>query len=369
MVEQCAENKSKTTSGNRNYALDFLKLLFTVLVVFCHTDLFINENTSLRIPYGLGFWSVHFFFMVSGMLMANSLMKSDKTDTPGKDAMAFIKNKFSLISAQYWTALFIAFVTVLVIYVKKGLRIMELFERIVPEMFLITYSGVDTLEVNPQTWYLSAMFIGLLPLSYMMLKNRDFFVNVFAPLFGLLSYGYIFMTFPEKGSYPQPNELSGVVLHGVLRALCFLCLGVVAYSMAMKFREKFITKKQCITLTILEVALYIWIFVVWFTPEQSVKSLFSVMLLLPVAIAITFSGKSYTNNLFKAKWMKYLAPLSLMIYLNHFAGRKIVQYLIKGLSYKESVAIMLGFTVLFCIVYAVILKVWRYILKTNRPIG
>lgn len=363
-VEQ-AEEKTKQ---ERSYALDFLKLIFTLLVMLCHTDLFRTESTRITFPSGLGFWSVHFFFIVSGMLMANSLLKREQSQTPGRDALDFIRHKFSLISSQYWTALAIAFVAVLVIYVKKGLRVMELFERIVPELFLITYSGADTLEVNPQTWYISAMFLAMFPLSYMLIRNRDFFVNVFAPLFGLMSYGYIYMTFPADGSYPAPNQFTGLVMHGVLRALCFLCLGVVAYSIAMKLREKFAEKKQRIFLTILELVLYVWIFVVWFTPGQSKKSLFSVMLLMPAAIAVTFSGKSYSAEIFRARWMKYLAPVSLMLYLNHFAGRKIVQYLMDGLSYKESVAIMLGFTAVFCIIYAVILKLCRYYIygKSDR---
>lgn len=359
MAERVAEKHTVNSANDRSYELDFLKLIFTFLVVIRHTSVFINENTRIHLPNGLGVWSVHFFFIVSGMLMANSIMKVEKTDTPGKDALSFIKQKFSYIAPQYWTAMFLAFITVLVIYVIKGLRVMELFERIVPELFLVTFSGTDMLFVNPQTWYLSAMFIGMFPLCYMMLKNRDFFVNVFAPLFGIMSYGYIYYTLPDPNV--SSTYWTGFIFHGLLRALCFLCLGVTAYSMAVKFREHFTIKKKRIILTILEATLYIWIFIVWFKPSQSTKSLFSVMLLLPIAVAITFSGRSYISELFKAKWMKYLAPLSLMIYLNHFAGRKIVQYLMPGLSYKVSVSLMLGFTVGFCILYAVILKVCQHV--------
>ena len=38
----------------RNYALDFLKLIFTELVFLSHTSIFIDENTRYKIPQQLG---------------------------------------------------------------------------------------------------------------------------------------------------------------------------------------------------------------------------------------------------------------------------------------------------------------------------
>ena len=71
------ESSAKTEQPKeRNYQLDFLKLVFSVLVVIYHMiDLccqsFIPEGSWLNRTYGQwGVYAVHFFFIVSGMLMA-----------------------------------------------------------------------------------------------------------------------------------------------------------------------------------------------------------------------------------------------------------------------------------------------------------
>lgn len=61
--------------GERNYQLDFMKFIFTIGVFFSHTHELINERTNFYIPTGLGWISVHFFFVVSGLLMVDSFMR------------------------------------------------------------------------------------------------------------------------------------------------------------------------------------------------------------------------------------------------------------------------------------------------------
>ena len=45
---------------------------------------------------------------------------------------------------------------------------------------------------NEPTWYISALFIAMLPLAYIMIKNRDFYVHVFAPITAIILFGYMF---------------------------------------------------------------------------------------------------------------------------------------------------------------------------------
>lgn len=61
---------------SRNYELDAIKFLFTALIFLHHTQSFVGKNTRFTLPARLGTISVHFFFIVSGLLMANSILKN-----------------------------------------------------------------------------------------------------------------------------------------------------------------------------------------------------------------------------------------------------------------------------------------------------
>lgn len=101
----------------RNYQLDFLKLIFASWVFMVHARIFVNENTRFRLPIQSGGFSVHFFFIVSGMLMANSVMKSEPDkESAGKCSISFVLGKFKNIAWEYFSA-FIICVTIYIIMI------------------------------------------------------------------------------------------------------------------------------------------------------------------------------------------------------------------------------------------------------------
>ncbi|MCH5207655.1 MAG: acyltransferase family protein [Oscillospiraceae bacterium] len=96
------------TNPSRNYQLDFLKLVFTFFLIFQHSSVFVGENTRITIPPMMGAVTVHFFFIVSGMLMANSIVKKEPDIlSSGRSAMQFVLNKLKNILLQYWSALLV----------------------------------------------------------------------------------------------------------------------------------------------------------------------------------------------------------------------------------------------------------------------
>ena len=73
---------------SRNYQLDFLKLVFAFIIVICHTGEFIDKNSGFVLPSQMGFWGVHFFFIVSGLFMVSSsrVLKTDSSDGKMNDS-------------------------------------------------------------------------------------------------------------------------------------------------------------------------------------------------------------------------------------------------------------------------------------------
>ena len=347
----------------RNYQLDFLKFVFTLFVFICHSSAFVGENTRITFPPALGQISVHFFFVVSGMLMVNSIIKSDADiSDPGKSAMVFVLKKFKGISLQYWTALFVytAIYIYIYIYIANSAEPLKsvfiIILRIFPEAFLMTNSGV-VIEYNAPTWYLSAMFIVMLPLAYLLYKFRDFFLYVFAPLSAALSLGF-WCQINEFAFGDRRNELFGIVIGGLIRAFCGLCFGVVAWLIYNKLKQYGTKKSQVIMLTLIEALIWIIFFGAWFILKDS-RAIYSVLFVLPIAIAISFSGKSYVYRLFHFKWMSFFSPISLAIYFNHWIARNAVIQFFPDCSYKMGLSLMAAFTAVSCLLYYIIMKLCR----------
>ena len=89
---------------NRNGALDILKFLFAVEVVFYHGDFGENHFRS-------GYLATDFFFIVTGILFARTAMRYQVPDAEiGKDTASFMKRKILNLMPNYYVAWVICFV-------------------------------------------------------------------------------------------------------------------------------------------------------------------------------------------------------------------------------------------------------------------
>ena len=164
--------------------------MFALLVFIYHTNPFIGKNTRVVLPPDLGAGAVHFFFILSGMFMANSIVKRGVTGNCAKLSIGFVLNKFKSFAPEYFAALFIG-VTAKVVFSDGG--IMVRLARMFPEIFCVYASGV-WYNNNAATWYLSAMLICMLPLAYLLYAKRDLTLYVIAPLVSILTFGYMCQT-------------------------------------------------------------------------------------------------------------------------------------------------------------------------------
>lgn len=183
--------EKKLNLSLRNYQIDFLKLIFSICVVIYHSSFLIKEETRFQIPTALGWIAVHFFFIVSGFFMTKSITeKKYDPKNAGKMAYDYVIKKFKRIALPYWIATLLFLITY--IYINYGkVSIFNSLISALPELFAISMSGI-TLEYNFPVWYISAMFLVMLPLGYLLIKNKDFFLYCFAPLMALFLYGYMY---------------------------------------------------------------------------------------------------------------------------------------------------------------------------------
>lgn len=354
-VLQMSKPTAQSTQ-KRNYELDFLKLFFAICVFIWHTDSFRNENTKVVFPLQLATIPIHFFFVVSGMLMVNSILKKDMTTTEyGNLAVLFVIHRFKTLAWDVYAALFV-FMSVYVFTIPSE-QIPGTLVRSIPELLFVTRSGIN-LAYNDVDWYLSAMFLCMLPISYLLYKKRDLTMHILAPLFAVFTLGYFcqiheYCFLPNEGMY-------GLFMGGIYRAVCGLCFGICAYNMYIRFSRADMNENMRMLLTIAEIFLYGIFFGTWFLIRDN-KALMSVVFLLPIAIAITFSGKSYLVRLFQFEWMKYFASVSLTVYLNHWIGRVLVQKYFEGNSYGFCVSMMAFFTLCSCLLSTVTIRIGKCI--------
>lgn len=349
----------------RSYQLDFFKFILAIYVFISHTQCFVGENTRIKLPANIGGDSVHVFFIISGMLMANSIYKhySDQyISQPGKGAMTFLMSKVKSMLPQSMAALLISF-SVLSICVYKDLNaILYNLTTIFPEMFFINQAGMD-IRFNPPMWYVSAMLICMLPMAYLLIKKSDFMLYVCAPLSAVISLGVMCMANDYGWSYIFVNVIINVHYEGLIRALAGLNFGICAYTIYSKICED--DKLPNVFYTFLEVVLYCLFFVVtlFFDNSLIARNVMSVLLTVPITVAITFSGKSNVSKLFRFRWMRYFSPISFDIFLNHWAAHVIVENVFPARSYKFSVMIMALLTILFSMINHLIVKLCNLVVK------
>lgn len=342
--------------ASRNYQIDVLKLFLSLLVFVNHSRVFIGSNTGIRIPDTLGWISVHFFFMISGFLLIKSLYsKNINAPEAGVFSFNYVLNKFKRIALSYWTAtaIFIALRCIVTVYQHNALDISDIIIKAIPELFAVNNAGVR-LEYNSPTWYISAM----LPLSYLMIRNKNFFVYVFSPTAALFTLGYMYQQCDSH--FIDRSTWCGFILASIIRAVCGISFGGIVYIIYEKLIALQDTKENLLLMTVTELLLNIIFFGTWFFSKNN-ETLYSAQLLIPVMIAIAFSEKSYITRLFKAKWLRYSGSLSLSIYFNHWAARYIVIKVFGSMSYKESVIYMALFTAALCILNSLTVKLIKFL--------
>lgn len=316
--------------SKRNYQLDVLKFFFTLCIFVYHARLLAPPGgTARQISDKWGWFGVHFFFIVSGMLMVHSFMRhrSEQPAEPGKAAVRFVLHKFFSIAGVYYISFFFNFLIRFFIECRAEdalppLKLLEdLLCRSIPELLLVQMSGVRQIGINSLTWYISAMLLVMLPLYYFLCKKPDFFLYVFSPVTALALYGYFCQT--EKGYFDQ-NDCIGLFSGGVLRACCGICAGAATWALAQWIREKYAQQEYSTRLTLMEVLLSVILLWIWFIPSFSSHLLSSALLPIPLLVAVVFSGKSRISALFRMPWLRHINRISTLIYFNHYAARQLV---------------------------------------------
>lgn len=297
-----------------NKPISIYKLWFSIYIVACHSCYMIQDHS--KAAFRGGWISVEFFFIISGLLMVRTALKKDpRPERIGSDTFRFVTHKIGRLFPYYVFAYVVSFVYMHLFqaaHYTPGQLLKEMAESIVP-FFFLNLSGLDGYEVVGATWYISAMIIVLMVIYPLLLKNRNYFLWVFAPLAAVLGYGFIRQ---HDGAF-LTTVWNGFYYAGIVRALAGMCLGACVYLAAERLAAKAAPSGAVRwLLTALEVGILVFASTRMYGDVGMDLAIF-LIIAFALLTTISFSGFTYTHRLFSKLNIKYIEQFSIALYLSH----------------------------------------------------
>lgn len=364
-----------STMKQRNGTIDFLKFVFAVIVIIFHGSGYFTDDASMQI-FKSGRLGVEFFFLVSGYMMAVSAEKTigqkwsgggQKVNNIGCSTYCFIKNKIKRLLPEIWVAWVISFAAYHVVEKNYGLfDILCDFVKAIPELLLIEQSGIMWKSYNGVTWYISAMIFVMIILYPLILKYRDTFYYIFAPVIFCFLLGFLFQTF---GKLTKPAVYSSIAFRGFIRGFAEIAGGCICYKVSCKLKTYNYTKGMKILFGVIEWGLYFASIVYMFFHAAS-KYDFIIVLFLAVSITITLSQSSYDDKVFNRPIFFWLGKYSFSLYLGHAFWRKLINLLFPAWGYYKKLGIymLISFITALFIMYVSkwLRKMWAALSPTVK---
>lgn len=138
--------------NQRKPGLDLIRILSALLVIICHSGVYFSIGFSVNFVSFAGVIAVEFFFVMSGLLVGRSLIRTAASAEPGRELKRFYVNRLFRILPLYYFALIL---TALVTHKTIPLSCF---------VFLQNFRGEDLAFLSP-SWSLSveAWFYFLVP--------------------------------------------------------------------------------------------------------------------------------------------------------------------------------------------------------------
>lgn len=302
---------SEQSVKTRNGEVDFWKFIFSLMVVQFHSSNLTKIKTT---PFVGGAIAVEFFFLVSGYLMAASISRYKEDEIMvGRDTRRFMLHKIKGLCPEIFIAWGIGYI---VQHIRTDAALSVLAKDLLTgvwDLFFLRESGLEGFRANPAAWYISAMLLAMLVLVPLFLKDRDIFLNVWAPVLAIATLGYLSK---NVGDLRGPTDWLGFCYKGWVRAVGELCMGVICFGICQKVKKIPCSLLAKILLTILELSCYGAV-IVWSYAHKGSRMDFVMLLLFAVGVVVTFSSQSLLSSAFNNSLVYFLGKISFPIYLAH----------------------------------------------------
>ncbi len=352
----------KIMRKQHNVTIDFLRFLFSVIVVLHHSRYVLGDDNCYFLGGSL---AVEFFFFVSGYLLLVGADKAGRkngagyllpggvdmagrteaagletkgvgagttgiggeatgigseTNGIGSETLHFILHKIRSFLPEFLIAWWIGFVLIGVVRQYGVLDYLKAFGNDFWELTLVKMSGLFTHGIDGAMWYLSAMLLGMAILYPLLRTKRDLMIHLVCPLLALFLYGYLCQA---EGHPRDPIVWLGLCYKGLVRAIAGLCTGVVI-CMAVRRLKRFSPSGLTKTGNALAIGaqLLCLILTIRYMAEQEPSEYDSFyMFLLMLLVLLSFAGFGLESVLGNSQRLHllsaFLGKYSLSLYLGH----------------------------------------------------
>ena len=355
----------KIMRKQHNVTIDFLRFLFSVIVVLHHSRYVLGDDNCYFLGGSL---AVEFFFFVSGYLLLVGADKAgrkngagyllpggmdmagrtngagylltDSVDMAGRteaagletkgigagttgigsETLHFILHKIRSFLPEFLIAWWIGFVLIGVVRQYGVLDYLKAFGNDFWELTLVKMSGLFTHGIDGAMWYLSAMLLGMAILYPLLRTKRDLMTHLVCPLLALFLYGYLCQA---EGHPRDPIVWLGLCYKGLVRAVAGLCTGVVicvAARRLKRFSPSGLTKTG--NALAIGAQLLCLILAIRYMAEQEPSEYdYFYMFLLMLLVLLSFAGFGLESVLGNSQRLHllsaFLGKYSLSLYLGH----------------------------------------------------
>lgn len=308
----------------RNSYIELLRFVFSSIVVITHYGSYYPDN-RLFLKWQ-GWFSVEFFFILSGFLLASYCSRIENRGEVWKETWQYMGRKVKALSPVYYTALIVSAAHYIL---KNNLldnirKLDHFFIQLVPSLLIIPSNALSESTNIPYSWYIGTMMIGMLilfPLVYRLQKN---FSLIVAPL---VLYFYCAYALHTHGSlWLLTQEWLGICWPQLLRGIAEMSLGCTAFEISRMLSKRYggrLTNAGRVAFTFLSVVLFA-IPIFWMLVGIPGTIQLGALLMLAFGTAVSFSGLDRMNAIANAPTLifLFLGKLSLPLYL----GQGLVQY-------------------------------------------
>lgn len=352
----------KIMRKQHNVTIDFLRFLFSVIVVLHHSRYVLGDDNCYFLGGSL---AVEFFFFVSGYLLlvgadkagrkngagyllTGDVDKAGRTEAAGletkgvgagttgiggkttgiggemtgigAETLHFILHKIRSFLPEFLIAWWIGFVLIGVVRQYGVLDYLKAFGNDFWELTLVKMSGLFTHGIDGAMWYLSAMLLGMAILYPLLRTKRDLMTHLVCPLLALFLYGYLCQA---EGHPRDPIVWLGLCYKGLVRAVAGLCTGVVI-CMAVRRLKRFSPSGLTKTGNALAIGaqlLCLLLTIRYMAKQEPSEYDYFYMFLLMLLVLLSFAGFGLESVLGNSQRLHllsaFLGKYSLSLYLGH----------------------------------------------------